>query len=154
MPMFKSTYNILKKPDECEVFNTYLTNWMDSDKLILPPGGPDDIQNHWDYKREMKIEDVDIWEILCEESGGRGIYVAWLPYAEFYMITSGFQPLRIGQYVNDRIIETHYGPGVQEHVYRRAQQLNLHLNVERTWINSEDLWLYPNQLHKDQTINF
>ena len=83
MPFFKSTYNILKKQDEDECFNS---NWMNSDKLILPPGGPDDKKNCWDYSREMQIEDVDIWEVILENGGPFGVYAAWCPYEEFYIV--------------------------------------------------------------------
>jgi hypothetical protein len=34
MPQFKSTYNILKKVDADEVFET---SWMDRDQIYLPP---------------------------------------------------------------------------------------------------------------------
>ena len=133
MPLFKSTYNILKKQDEDEVFNP---NWMDSDKIVLPP------TKKWDYKREMDIEDVDIWEIIYEASGGLGVYAAWAPYAEFYMLTTGWKPLREGQTVNDRFIETYYGQGAQPKVLRRARELDIPLQTFKTWVEPEDMWLY------------
>jgi hypothetical protein len=133
MPFFKSTYNILKKPDEDEVFNP---NWMDSNTLILPD------YKEWDYGREMTIEDVDIWEVIYEKGGGIGVYASWLPYAEFYMITSGWRPLRLGQTVNDRIIETYYGAGSNEQVRKRAAELGIFLPSTQVWVDSEDMWLY------------
>lgn len=129
MPFFKSTYNILKKFDEDEVFNI---NWMDSDKLILPPSAP------WDYKREMQIEDVDIWEVLYEESGGRGVYASWNPYAEFYMITSGWKNM----FDPDKIIETYYGNGAVRKVFNRSLELGIPLNIQKVWVDEEDMWLY------------
>lgn len=133
MPQFKSTYNILKKQDEDEVFNP---NWMDSDKLILPP------TKKWDYKRDLKIEDIDIWEVLYEASGGIGVYAAWTPYAEFYMMTTGWKPLQPNQIINDRFIETFYGQGAQKKVYARSQELNIPLSFVTTWVDPEDIWLY------------
>ena len=133
MPFFKSTYNILKKPDEDEVFNI---NWMDSDTLKLPP------KVKWDYNRDLQIEDVDIWEVLYEASGGIGVYAAWLPYAEFYMLLTGWYPMRPGEYVNQRKIETFYGQGAAKKTYDRAKQLGINLNVGEMWVDNDDLWLY------------
>lgn len=74
MPIFKSTKNIFV--DHGEHFDP---NWMDSDRIILPDTKP------WTYDRELQIEDIDLWEVISEFGGG-GVYVAWQPYAEFYMI--------------------------------------------------------------------
>lgn len=133
MPLFKSTYNILKKVDEDEVFNE---NWMDSDSLVLPS------TQSWDYQRDMRIEDVDIWEVLYEASGGIGVYAAHTPYAEFYMITTGWYPLRDNQIYHDKMIETYYGPNSSKQVYSRAKELNIPLPVYKTWVDDEDLWLF------------
>lgn len=40
----------------------------------------------WVMSREMKVEDVDIWEILVEIGGPVGVYAAWCPYGEMYMV--------------------------------------------------------------------
>lgn len=144
MPFFKSTYNILKRPDEDEVFNP---NWMDSNTLVLPP------KTDWTYDREMRIEDVDIWEVLYEASGGIGVYAAWCPYAEFYMMTIGWYPLRPGQQINDRKIEVYYGSNAQVDMFNRARQLGIPLNVKKVWVENDDMWLYPNQLHPNQSFD-
>jgi hypothetical protein len=141
MPFFKTTKNILKIVDEDELFNS---NWINSNKLILPPGGPDDIKNQWDYKRELKIDDIDIWEVLYEQGGGIGIYAAWKPYAEFYLITSGWLPLKDGQIYNDRIVEYYYGKNAQKDVLYRAEQLKIPLNISQIWVDNDSLWLYNN----------
>ena len=133
MPFFKSTYNILKRPDEDEVFDP---NWMDSDTLKLPKN------KEWDYGRQMYIEDVDIWEVLYEQGGGIGVYAAWLPYGEFYMITTGWRPLRVDQVINDRIIETFYGPGANDQVRLRAAEMGIYLPSTNVWVDPEDMWLY------------
>jgi hypothetical protein len=138
MPFFKSTYNILKRVDHDEVFNP---NWMDSDKLVLPP------KIDWDYSREMFIEDVDIWEVLYEATDGIGIYVSWSPYAEFYMITIGIdyknEPFFIDKQIYwNKNIETYYAQGAQEKVFKRAKELGINLSVYKTWVEDENLWLY------------
>lgn len=133
MPFFKSTYNILTKPDEDEVFNI---NCMDSDKLKLPP------KIKWDYKRDLKVEDIDIWEVIHEASGGIGVYAAWLPYAEFYMITTGWNITPTNMQVNPRNIETYYGIGAVEKVYRRTKELGIHLSLNKIWVDDTELWLH------------
>ena len=127
MPFFKTTYNILTTPWEDELFDP---NWMDSDTLSLPPSTP------WDYQREMKIEDVDVWEVLYEASGGIGVYAAWMPYAEFYMICKGWD------YKGSTIVETHYGAGSLEEVKKRIKQLNMPISLKQIWVDPEDMWLY------------
>jgi hypothetical protein len=138
MPLFKSTYNILVKPDEDEVFNH---NWMDSNTLILPP------KTDWSYDREMQIEDVDIWEQLYYDNTGIGIYASWAPYAEFYLITTGFKENTAPRIVNgvpywDKNVETFYGAGAQKQVMIRARQLGVQLATHKTWIDDDELWLY------------
>lgn len=140
MPIFKSTYNILKKFDEDEVFNP---NWMDSDTLILPP------KVDWDYQREMTIEDVDIWEVLYESSEGKGLYAAWMPYAEFYIVTTGLDwknnPSVInGSSYQGRVIETYYGQGAQVKVQRRVKELEMAISLNKIWVEDNDMWLYAN----------
>lgn len=121
MPIFKSTYNILKKPDEDEVFNP---KWMDSDTLILPP------KKDWDYKREMIIEDVDIWEVIFEQGNGACLYASWMPYAEFYMII----------YQNQ--IETFYGSGAQNKIIKFLKDRNIPFDLHTKWVDDDKMWLY------------
>jgi hypothetical protein len=146
MPIFKSTYNILKKPDEDEVFNE---NWMDSDTIVLPP------TKEWDYQREMTIEDVDIWEVILE-SGSIGIYASWCPYAEFYMISTGANYNTgwvIGNYhYQDKIIETYYGKNSTNMIIKRAKELGLPLTIRKKWVEEEDMWLYTNENNQNKTL--
>jgi hypothetical protein len=123
---FRSTQNIFS--DLGEVFDP---NWMDSDKVILPPN-PD-----WDYSREMQIEDVDIWEVIWEAGGAWGVYAAWCPYAEFYMLCIGFNQ------INTKLeVETFYGQGAQKKLLERTKELNIPLNVHKNWVDDEYLWLF------------
>ncbi len=139
MPIFKSTYNILVKPDEDEVFNP---NWFDTPFLQLPPSCP------WTYEREMQIEDVDIWEVLVEHGGGLGVYAAWCPYAEFYLVTTGtdLRTQKVDEKTsvnyNSMFYETYYGAGAQEKVKQKANQLGLPLCESQLWVEPEDMWLY------------
>jgi hypothetical protein len=122
MPFFKTTVNIFI--DAGEHFDP---NWMDSDKLVLPP------KTDWDYQREMKIEDVDIWEMLFE--GGYGVYAAWSPYAEFYLI-------KPPGWIPSLDIETFYGPGANKQVMKRMKELGIPFTPNKIWVDNEDMWLY------------
>ena len=121
---FKSTQNIFK--DFGEVFES---KWMDSNKVEVPPNP------EWDYSRELQIEDVDIWEVIYEQGGGVGLYASWSPYAEFYLLRTGWRNLP-----ND--IETYYGAGAQSAVQKRMSDLNFHFVLQKHWIEPEDMWLY------------
>jgi hypothetical protein len=135
MPFFRSTRDILISPWEDEVFDP---NWMDSDKVILPP------RVEWDYKRELTIEDVDIWEQIYFASGCVGLYAAWMPYAEFYLIT----------YEYGKGIETFYGPGSMKNAYDRAIQLGMHIPLKKAWVDDKDLWRYQQSKKSSQKIIF
>jgi hypothetical protein len=121
---FKSTQNIFK--DFGEVFET---KWMDSNKVEVPP------HPEWDYSRELQLEDVDIWEVIYEQGGGVGIYAAWCPYAEFYLVRTGWWNVP-----ND--IETYYGKGSQKAVQKRMADLRIPYSTNKIWVEPEDMHLY------------
>ena len=123
---WKSTYNIFT--DLQEVFEE---NWMNYETIQTPP------RPNWDYSRELQIEDVDIWEVIFEQSGGVGVYAAWCPYAEFYLIRTGWRMAQQG-----KEIETYYGAGASEAVQKRAKQLGIPLYASKVWVEPEDMWLY------------
>jgi len=128
MPFFKTTNNIFV--DFGEYYNP---NWLDSDDLILPP------KKEWDYQREMTIEDVDFWETI-DESGGYGVYAAYSPYAEFYLIkTPPDRYLNLGEWAP---FEIYYGPGAMQKVANRMTQLGLQVLPKKYWVDPKDMWLY------------
>ena len=124
---WKSTQNIFK--DFGEVFES---KWMDSNKLVTPPNPP------WDYSRELQVEDVDVGEVLWEAGGGWGVYAAWCPYAEFYMLCVGVNMST----VSNVKIETFYGPMAQKKLLARTKELNINLNLTEKWVDDEELWLF------------
>lgn len=43
---------------------------------------------NWNGTRPLRVEDVDIWEVILENGGeGIGVYAAWSPYDELYILT-------------------------------------------------------------------
>jgi hypothetical protein len=37
------------------------------------------------------VDEVDIWEVISEMSGPIGVYAAWQPHAELYIVTCGWR---------------------------------------------------------------
>ena len=81
MPRWKITEQILNPLKEGEYFDE---NWMNYDYIFQY--APEPIP--WNENRQMKSEDVDIWEIITEMSGPIGVYAAWCPYDELYIVTN------------------------------------------------------------------
>lgn len=103
MPRFKTTEMILKGVEEY-----FDENWMNSPINFFPE------YELWDYSRPLNIEDIDLWEVLSEQGGMTGLYAAWLPYAEFYMII-----------VNRNIDSTYYGNNADEYAAKRCEELKI-----------------------------
>lgn len=131
MPIFKTTKDIILTPWQDELFDE---NWMNSDKLILPE------TQKWDYSREMKIEDVDIWEQIYFQSGGTGLFAAWMPYAEFYLVINNIY----WRQNKENGIETYYGRNSGKLAYKRCLELGMPVKINKIWVEPEDMWLYEN----------
>ena len=123
MAIWRTTHNILKSPWEGDYFNP---DWMNYNTIQTPP------KVNWDYSRELRVEDVDLWEVIMEGSGGVGVYAAWSPYAEFYMVTS-----------NKLLsIETFYGVGAQKRLTKYLDSIDVLYPKNKLWIEEEDMYLY------------
>ena len=125
--IFKTNKNIFQ--DNGEYFESH---WMNSNKRIMPT------TKTWDYSRELQIENIDIWEVVWEGAGGWGIYAAWSPFAEYYMLKIGVSSGNS----NNMSIETFYGSNAQNKLIKRAESLNIKLNLTQSWVEPEDMWLY------------
>jgi hypothetical protein len=101
MPLFRTTKDIFV--DNTDYFDE---NWYDK-KYPYPPNPK------WDNKRELKIEDIDIWEVIAEQ-GPSGVYAAWCPYAEFYMII-----------INRKVDSTYYGKDSDKHAAKRLDEIGI-----------------------------
>jgi hypothetical protein len=76
MPRFKTKYNVFENNDE--LFSEEVAK---ENGIYLP--------DTWDWNEpsQIAVDDVVIWECLFEQSGLSGIYAAWAPYEEFYIVT-------------------------------------------------------------------
>lgn len=84
MPRWKVTEQILNLSKDGEFFDE---NWMNYDRIWQY--APEPIP--WDGNRPIRFEDVDLWEVISEMSGPIGVYAAYQPYAEYYVVTSGWK---------------------------------------------------------------
>lgn len=69
MTIFKSTYEILNSP------------WENKSSTLVKKVPP-----KWQENRDINIEDVVMWEQIYHQPGNIGIYVAWSPIEEFYLV--------------------------------------------------------------------
>jgi hypothetical protein len=84
LPRWKATEQILNLHKDGEVFDE---NWMNYDRIFqyMPDPTP------WTENRSPRIDEVDIWEVITETSGPIGVYAAWQPHAELYIVTSNWR---------------------------------------------------------------
>lgn len=73
--IFKSTYHIFNNPWKSDVPD------IDPNPVCLPPSAS------WKNCRPIKLDDVELWEQIYYVPGSVGVYAAWNPYADFYIIT-------------------------------------------------------------------
>jgi hypothetical protein len=90
------------------------------------------LRKQWSYERNMQLEDVDVWEVIYEEAGGTGVYAAWEPYAEFYMLR-----------LKDYTLEFFYGPGAQAFMLKYLKTAwNVTLSTAPVWVDESELYLF------------
>jgi hypothetical protein len=83
MPRWKVTEQILNLSKDGEFFDE---DWMNYDRIwqYAPEPMP------WDGTRPIRFEDVDLWEVISEMSGPIGVYGAYQPHAEYYIVTKNW----------------------------------------------------------------
>jgi hypothetical protein len=126
MPVFRSNKDIFVTGGE-EVAERH---WFDYEDVMYTPK-----ITKWDYKRDLKIDDIDIWEAIYEDSWGLGIYAAHQPYAEFYMI-------KHVDYQRNIVLDTYYGAGAQDRIIKFMVENNIPVSMNQVWVEDSELWLY------------
>jgi hypothetical protein len=122
VPFFKTTNNIFK--DFGEYFDP---NWMNYDTVQTPEW------KEWDYKRELTIEDVNLWEVIFEDRWS--LYASFDPYAEFYILVPHYS-------LPNSSLEIFYGKGATKALYKRLGELGLRAPKNTVWIPADKMWLY------------
>jgi hypothetical protein len=84
----------------------------------------------WNSDRVIDVEDVLLWEQLYYQEGHVGIYAAWNPYDEFYIIVHNlFLDSPAG-------IEKFRGVDASDQIYSRAAELGIELSASDKWISA------------------
>ena len=121
--IFKTTQEILNNP-----WQEYIEDPM------VPNIVPQKLE--WHDIRNMNIDDVEIWEQIYYRPGDIGIYAAWNPFGELYMITYNLY------LETDFGIETFYGPDAASEVKDKAKQLGINLEINKIWVDELNSWMY------------
>lgn len=146
MPQFRTTSELLKtwKPHEKPTQLYTESSWAnDGPEQLLPP------HVKWDYSYELDVEHVNLWEVVFEYAdpgnGGKtneggegliqnsiqGLYAAWDPYAEFYML------------LDKGKIDTFYGKTALKRLRQCLDSREIpYFNNPYFWVDEEDMWLY------------
>ena len=123
MTILKSTQEILDNP-----WNELLEN-----EITLQQTPPL-------YSNPLSFNEIEVWEQIYFKSGNIGIYGAWRPYAEFYIITYNlFIKTPAG-------IEIYQGKDAGSRVWKKAKELGISLPVTSIWNNTGTIDTYLENL--------
>jgi hypothetical protein len=92
MPRFKTKYNVFENNEEL-----YSEAIAKENGIYIPETWD------WDGSSQVSVDDVIIWECLFEKTGPSGIYAAWAPYEEFYIVTD-----------RRSVVKEFFGPSAKE----------------------------------------
>ena len=111
MPVFKTTTEILDEP---------WTPGKDADQLP--------IRHEWVKTRMVEFLDITTWEQIYFQPGNIGIYAAWSPYVEMYVITYNL----LGHY------DIYFGENAGSKVFQKAQTIGITLPINKVWVPPSD----------------
>jgi len=115
--IFKSSYQILNNPWKQDTPN------IDPNPKMTPP------YNNWDCKQPITFDDVKLWEQIFYMPGNLGVYGAWDPYAEFYVIVYNL-------FANEPYgIETFIGPSASNEIAKKLISLGIDISTKEICFN-------------------
>lgn len=115
MTAFKTTTHILSSPFE----------WIPKN---LNPNFRYTVTEKNNFNNIPDINDVQYWQQLYYDAGLIGVYVAYQPRGEFYLITYNMfidQP---------KGVETFYGENAVQQVINRCKELGIELPIDMEWV--------------------
>ena len=128
MPRWKLSEQILNYKNNVEFFDE---SWMNYDSIF--DYMPEPVK--WKESRQIKFEDVQIWEIISEVSGPIGVYAAWQPYAPYFIVTKKYS-----------IDKEFWGTKGEEDLQKYVVKYGICLPKNTIWVDSEDMYLYENKI--------
>ena len=114
MPIFKKTSDILSKP------------WNEGESSQVPDLP---LKEEWLKPTLPTFEDIDTWEQIYYQPGNVGIYAAWSPYVELFIIV---YDLFLNQPAG---IEIFFGDNASKNTKNRAHQLGIDIPTNTVWVN-------------------
>jgi hypothetical protein len=113
MPIFKTTQEI------------FSTEWRDPKSFNMTPPTTYD----WNLDRKITISDVERWEQIYHSFGDVGIYAAWRPKAEFYIVV---HDLLLD---NKNSVREFHGNNAVDDVLDYARSCGITLQNQLIWID-------------------
>ena len=112
MPTFKNTLDIITNPWNKAFSNSNCSAGM------LPS------YKKWAEDKDPQMDDITLWEQLYYEAGNVGIYAAFDPYVDYYIITYNLF------FDSNYRFEEFVGPDATQKCYNRAIELGISLNAK------------------------
>jgi hypothetical protein len=110
MLVTRSTHEILNNP------------WNDISPSVIVPSQLPKL-----YEKNLDFNDVVMWEEIFYQGGNIGVYAAWSPYAEFYIIVHNL-------FLKDQnLIEKFYGDNALHNLLKRLQEFEIEIPVKQKW---------------------
>jgi len=86
------------------------------------------------------IANVDTWEEIFRKQNYVGVYAAWSPYVEFYLVVHEL-------FLNtEYACETFFGPTALNDTVQRIKSLGITLDKDFVWVESIDHQNFVNQI--------
>ena len=122
--IFKTTEQILLEPWQTDAVNLVLPGIKFE---VTPP------QSEWNPKDNIKISDVKLWERIYYKGAHVGVYAAWDPDVEFYLVTYNLFLHK------PQGMKTFFGPGAKRQVWKLAKELKVTLPINKIWVDDSKL---------------
>jgi len=86
----------------------------------------------YSIKEVYSYQDIEVWEELYHKPGNIGIYAAWSPFVECYILVHYlFLDTNFG-------IETYNDENAMDNLVSRAKELGITLSSDNIWVDSID----------------
>ena len=90
----------------------------------------------WNYNNKISIFSINHWETIYFQGGNIGIYAAWDPYIEYYILTHNL-------FLNSNLpVLEFYGPRSNKKIIEACKDLKIEITPNNIWVDTDDLWLY------------
>ena len=121
--IFKTTEQILNEPCQPSFLNVVLPAIKFE---VAPPSVP------LDSSKEIELADIKLWELVYYKGLHIGIWAAWNPRAEFYIVTYNmFLDIPQGTQIFS-------GPDAKRQIWKLAKELNVTLPINKVWVDNAE----------------